>query len=223
MFSMYEKLMALPLFKGASTNLIQTFAEKTPLMFSKYSEGQTIVTPKESCNTVKCLLSGSAVISHPVAGRSIWIHETVGPDSMIGIERLFGLDTTFSIKAVAGEECSLMEFSKKIFIQLLQDHQLLMINYINYLCRNAQKPAAALLDNPLDSPSSFLAMLVALTTSRESKNVEIEFKEGIDSSFVYNDGKISETISSLVKKGVIRIASNRLIKIISREDLCSCL
>ncbi len=59
MDSMYDTIMGLPLFAGASHEKISEVIGKYKFHFLKYTEGQTIVTAGETCTHLKCIISGS--------------------------------------------------------------------------------------------------------------------------------------------------------------------
>lgn len=127
---MYEKIVELPLFKGLSRDEVNDFVGRTALSFSRHAAGETIAAAGQPVTSVKCLLSGSVSLSG-LSGTSV----TVGAGSILGLDRLYGLDTTYGCEITALEPVALMEFSKSALLEALQSNQLILINMLNYLCR----------------------------------------------------------------------------------------
>lgn len=166
--------MGLPLFKGAGKELIHSVAEKTPLLFSKYTSGQSLVRAGHACSSVKCLLTGKVRISRTIMNGSLTVSYTIGPDIVLGVEHLFGLDTDYSFTAKALSDCGVMEISKKHYIDLLQSDRLLLLNYLNYLSLRAQKGIDILSNSDLQMPHSMFNSLICQLKEKHCSDIEIK-------------------------------------------------
>ena len=220
MDSMYERLMGLPLFKGASTELIHSFAEKTPLRFTTYKPGETIVRERDNCSTVKCVVSGSVVCEHHLFNGAMTVREFLDAGVVLAVEHLFGLDTRYGICVKANSQCGIMEFSKKQYMQLLQTHNLVLLNYLNYLARRAQNCEHALSSHTMKNISSELSFLVQVSSNVDGHDIDIE-TSGTPIIEVLSGGERAEDrdFEELIKNGFIEILSDYKIKIPSRKLL----
>lgn len=174
MYSIYEKIMNLSLFKGLSYDSISLFVAKTPLTFSKYEVGDVIINPDCACKSVKCLMSGKVNLSVTVCMGHLKISQTLPEGIVIGLDHLYGMDTDYGITVSALESCSIMEFDKKQLMDLLKDNQLIMINYLNYLSLNAQINIDILKTNILTTPLDRLKYIVEVTTRNKAEEIILE-------------------------------------------------
>lgn len=220
MYSMYEKLMSLPLFKGASQEMIHNFAEKTPLEFSRYEDRQTVIRPSDVCASVKCLISGTVVKEQNLCCGEISLREYFGAGVVLGVERLFGLDTKYGCRVKAVDSCGIMEFPKKHYVQLLQSSQLFMINYLNYLSRLAQNCANSLRKYRYGNMESELGFLIQTATSPLAEKIEIESADKpIWDLFGRDEREGIRKSENLTRRGAVEILSDKVLLIPSRAAL----
>jgi len=217
---MFETLMSLPLFKGASVEQISSFVEKTNLSFKSFNPGEKIASYKDSCKTLRCLISGEMEVSHPLFSGNLMVYETVGPGRFIGVEHFFGLDHRLELSARALSRCGTMEIQKHQYMSLLQNNQIFLMNILNYLARSAQKGYNVLAEAEYGSLVSLLAHMVDTTTTNESTFVSVE-SVGVPLieffSKLYSDADVQ--LKSLAENGVLVIVSDRKIAFPSRVHL----
>lgn len=217
---MFETLMSLPLFKGASYEQISLFVEKTHLSFNSYGPGEWIVTDKDTCRNLCCLLSGTISVMHPVFSGNIIVREVVGPGRFMGVERLFGLENGFSFSARALVRCGTMEFSKNQYLSLLQSNQIFLMNSLNYISRYAQKCEAFITDSRMDSLLSLLVHLIEAKTAPDSRQIRIESTTvPLIEYLSFSVPVCGDQITPLVDSGLIRVLSDYMIEIPSRRQL----
>lgn len=220
MNTMYETLMSLPLFKGAGAELISAFLEKTHLSFESYAPGETVITPGESCMSVKSLLSGSCALHHPLFSGHLVVTETVPAGSMLGAQYLFGRDTCYNFSAVSKEKCGIMEFPKTQYFALLQTNQIFLMNYLNFLALRVQKEEEALASRKNATLAFFLSYIVDLTTNRNSSDISVESQGASVEEILFHQARFdSGEIRDLEEAGVIRPVSDRRLEIPSRYRL----
>ncbi len=174
MDSMYAMIMSLPLFKGISREQVSSFLEKTNLAFRTYHKGEVVFRPGDVCRDVRYLIGGNLELRHTCfSGRCIVV-ETLAAGSVIGVDRLFGLNTRFESRAECQGMVDMMWFSKEQFLQLLHSDEIYLINFLNYLSLRAQKPVDIL--NRFKSPRliGYLAYWISILTERGSTGIEIE-------------------------------------------------
>lgn len=174
MASMYVTIMDLPLFKGISTDHVSAFLEKTRLEFVKYAPGDEIHHQQEQCNEMRYVISGKVGIIHSNVSGSCSIHEEIPTGSVIGADRLFGMNTVYTNTAVALSDVCIMKFSKDKYLQLLASDEIYLMNILNYLSLRTQRSVDAL--NQLYSGSllGHLAYWLETLTERDSKNIKVD-------------------------------------------------
>ena len=219
--SIYEKILNLPLFKGLSTEALERFVTKTPISFYKCKEGDLIAQPGLRCDSVRFVLGGNIRTEKVVMDGTLSVIEYLGEGSMLGADRLYGIDTHYAEKVIAAENCSIMEFSKKYFINLLREDQLILINYLNYLSKEAQKNLFFLKDCDIKSKINKLKFILTALTVKNALKVNIftnslplfEFL-GYD-----NNKEFISSIGVLLGKGVIDVLGDNQIQINSRREV----
>lgn len=209
MSSFYEKLMDLTLFKGATTEMIHSFAEKTPLSFYKVAPGDIIAATDDLCSSLRCLVSGRVEVEHPLFDGNLSLFETLGPGVVIGLKHLYGLDTHFCCNYLAVDTCGIMEFDKANFIQLIQNNNLILVNYLNYLSLYAQKPISILRDADPRSSSLFLPTLLKGLTCRNAENITLVSHKMPIVLFLEKIFNISEVaLEKMIERGAVSLKSD---------------
>ncbi len=119
MESMYDILLELPLFKGASYNRISEIVGKAKFHFLKYLPNEKIIEAGEPCTHLKFVISGSVrVIAANPDGRFKVSQTLVAPD-VIAPDFLFGRATRYPVTAIANETAGLVQIGKQDFIDIL--------------------------------------------------------------------------------------------------------
>lgn len=220
MNTMYEILMSIPLFKGASHDQISLFLEKTSLQFKNFKTDDKVCAYGDDCQYVICLLSGKLRVEHPVAHGKAVVTETIGPGSVVGFGSLFGLNTKFEFDAIALQDSGLMYFSKESYRQLLQSSQIYLINCLNYLSRKGQRCEEVSNALPGCNLKCRLAAVVALTTSNNAADIRIASR-GLDLAEVLccNRDCYEREIELLEQAGYVKRLDPQTLSILSRAQL----
>lgn len=218
MYTMYETLMSLPLFKGATHDAIHLFAEKTHLSFEKFKKGDTIFHPGQQCDSVHCLLSGSIISKSEWFEGKLTISEVSGPNIVIGGNFLFGMSTSFSSLIEANEDCGLMSFSKKKYLELLQHNQIFLINFLNLLSLEAQYDKMAI--NRVISPQGIMSLpyIVDVTTRRNSNSIMINSANtSLANLFNIESSLLQPVLNKLEDCNIVKVISDRAFNILNRN------
>ena len=211
MYSMYEKIMSLPLFKGITQEMVEYFIEKTPLLFTKFKEGDIILKRHEKCNSLKCLITGKASITHYLFDNKLEIIETIDGEFIFGSENLFGIDNKSQCCVRAVEECSVMEFTKKDYLKLLHNNNILLLNYLNFLSRNTQKFYGLISEMNWQNPIRAMIDLIQAITNRDASRIEINSREKDLAGFL-------ATMSGIDKEKILSEAANMGVSIRSNKN-----
>lgn len=218
MYSVYERLMNLPLFKGAGEDLINEFAEKTPLEFKTFAPGEVIISENQICNEVVCLLSGRVKrVMKYCSGRLI-VSELIKGGTLIGIEHLFGLHQKYNMEITASEEAGIMYFPKQHYLRLLQSSNLILINCLNYLSRFAQNGRNALKSHDMSGIDSVISYLLQVTTAANATEIYLTtpFSSFIEFIAPYSNRGESE-FEDMINRGLVKLVNPQTLYVPSRD------
>lgn len=220
MMTMYERLMTLPIFKGVGTEQLSLFLEKTHLDFDNYEAGDVIQPLLDDCNGLKCVLSGRIEMAYTLSrGHSRLIAE-YGPGKVLGLERLFGMDTRTRHEVRALEPCGTMSFSKEQYMSLLRTNHICLINYLNYLNYHCQRIEVSMESLYSRSVAGSVATIVSLMTDRDCKRIVLEGMDHLWATGSENaEAEFARQADMLVDAGVIKFGNEGEIIIESRQTL----
>lgn len=220
MHTMYERLMTLPIFKGVGPEQLSLFLEKTHLDFDNYEAGGVIADYGEECEGLKCVLSGRIRVVHNLSGGRAKLIAEYGPGKVLGLERLYGMDTRFGHVVRALTECGTMSFSKQQYMSLVQNNNICLINFLNYLSLRAQRVEHSVEKLYANTLIGRMATILSLLTSRDSSRIIIkniydmsDFKTE-DELLVYR-----RDLETLSEKNLISIKDNNTVEVLSRSAL----
>lgn len=217
--SMYETIMELPLFKGASTEDISSFLEKTKIEFKNYKAGDVIITEDEPVKVLKFMISGKAEVTASICGGEARVVTETEEMVAFGVSGLFGLTPHYVVSAKAKNKVSLMEFSKDSFIELLKINNIFLLNYANFLSHRVQKHENLIRSAKGTGALDALRAIVSAFSTRKCESIYLEFKNE-ESLLKYFPWKGRNDLLELEEKGLISLDGSR-IKIISRQYLLS--
>ncbi|MEE1023161.1 MAG: Crp/Fnr family transcriptional regulator [Muribaculaceae bacterium] len=219
MDSMYSTIMDLPLFKGISKDHVSAFLEKTHVSFVNYGKGERLHDRCQPCRVMRFVISGSVRVSHTHISETCTISEVLTPGSVIGADRLFGMNTEYSSDADAISTVSVMEFSKEQYLKLLASDEIYLINVLNFLSRRAQIPKDFLTLLYSGSLLGNLAFWVSTLTEIKSHSIEIQATiQALSTLTNISQASIRTQLAELRESGLAGYAPGR-IKILSRADI----
>lgn len=173
MLTMYEKLMSLPIFKGVGPDQVSQFLEKTDLNFQTYQPGDTVVERTEVCDAVTCVLTGDVEVSYNIGASGVELKASYGMGKMIGLDRLYGLDTYYPYEVVTRQGCGTMSFSKNKLLSLIKNNDICHINLLNILSLRSQISIHAAECVSYKDPLSRIAAILLLLTDRDCLKIRI--------------------------------------------------
>lgn len=139
MFTIYNKLLKLPLFIGIGSNEVKNIVGLTKFGFHKREAGHLLVAEDERCTKLYFLMSGSLrVISH-ADNHSYQIEEEVSAPTVIQPEHFFGMVPHYTKDFVAKTDCSLLSLTKAELMRLMDTYIIIRLNFLNILSIRAQR------------------------------------------------------------------------------------
>lgn len=150
--SLFSTLMTLPLFQGMSIDSLTEFVTKTPLLFKKVLEGNTIVEQEKHCDSFIFLLKGNIKIVTKSSTNTINIEETITAPAILQAESLFGLRTRYTHTFIAKTNVQLLIIEKQAITKKLLDYDIFRFNLLNMLCTKIQTSNLLLWNKPSKHP-----------------------------------------------------------------------
>ncbi len=219
MESMYDILLELPLFKGASYNRISEIVGKAKFHFLKYLPNEKIIEAGEPCTHLKFVISGSVrVIAANPDGRFKVSQTLVAPD-VISPDFLFGRATRYPVTAIANETAGLVQIGKQDFIDILNSDPVFLYNFLNTLSMNAQKAVEGVLAVAAGSLEERIAFWIIALTQPSGTDITLTCKQrDLYSLFGVQRSSFIATLDKMREQGSIDYDTNE-IRIISRKEL----
>lgn len=219
MDSMYEILMELPLFKGASHERISEIVGTTKFHFLKYLAGESIINAGEPCSHIKFIISGKARSTIANGNGRFKVSQTLEAPSVIAPDYLFGRATQYPCSMIAIETTSILQISKNDFIKILNTDTVFLFNFLNILSRNAQKAADGILAITAGSLEERIAFWIVALTQRGGKDITLSCKHrDLYALFGVQRTSFINTLDSLRQRNILEYDSSE-IRIISRDAL----
>lgn len=211
MASMYETIMNLPLFKGASREQVSLFLEKTNIHFLRYEDGDVVANCGDPVPGIMCVMNGNVEIIHSLEKSGLIITEEVGNETVLCADRLFGLDTTFNCEIRAKGSCGVMLFRKEQYTDLLKTVPLFFINFINYLSFRAQRPESILKSFNMNCILNRVAAEIVLLTNRNARIIRVSASgaENEDMANLLNSNK--SRLKNMSEEGIVSVNDGELL------------
>lgn len=219
MDSMYDKLLGLSLFKGASSEALSEILEKTKFHFLKYPAGSVVVDAGDPCTHVRCLIAGSVgVMMSGRDGRFLLRHALHAP-SVLAPEFLFGRAPFYPYTATALEPISLLQISKNDYMKILDSNDVFMYNFLNILSMHAQKSVEGILAITTGSLEERLALWVVTLTPRDAVDIYVRARQrDLASLLGVSHRALTAALDRLRQRGIVHY-DNTEIRFHSRQAM----
>lgn len=137
-FTMYDKLLQLPLFQGLGKNDFTQILEKVKFHFHKYAPGTILVREEEACDKLIFILDGEIQAEAYDSTQRYVLQETFKAPHIIEPYSLFGMRPNFSATYTAATETNTLTIKKEYVLEQLNNYDVFAINYLNMLSNRAQ-------------------------------------------------------------------------------------
>lgn len=217
--SMYETLLELPLFKGVSHERISEIIGKTRFEFKKFMPNEVILHSGQNCTHLTFVLSGEVRISISDASKSFSVRQTVtGPDCLLP-DFLFGRSTSFPGEATALSSVRVLKIDKVDYLKILTIDPVFLLNYLNYLSMNAQKPIEGLLAGSITDLAKRIALLIVSTTQSTAQNIVVKcIGPDLFTSLRFDRNSLLNALEEMKKENLIDFNDNS-ITVLDRRGL----
>lgn len=223
MDSMYEILMALPLFHGVSYSKISEVVGQTKFHFLKYLDGEKIVEAGQECTHIKFIISGAARLSIDNSDRRFKVSQTLSAPDVIAPDFLFGRDTCYPCTAVAIESTGILQISKADYVKILNSDPIFLFNFLNILSMNAQKSVGGILALTTGSLEERIAFWIVALTQRGGSDIVLSCRQrDLYTLFGVQRTSFISTLDSMKERGLIDYDQNE-IRITDRAQMLALL
>ncbi len=156
---MLQKLSEHPLFKGVKFTFLKELKEQNAIIFSEFSQGQTIYSPEDQAKRMGFLIAGDAAVYSSHASTPVLLRKLSAGDTF-GVANLFCDRKTYVTHIVATRPCQILLFYESTVLMLLQKDPTFLMNYIHFLsdriCFLNQKISCFIAGSPENKLASFL-------------------------------------------------------------------
>lgn len=218
---MFDKLMELPLFQGASHEQISALVAKIPFHFLKFSNGQRIIASGSASTHLRFIVSGKARSVTSGAAARVAVAQTLSAPNVVGADFMFGREPAYPFDLYAVGDCGILQLSKADYMSIVRSDDVFLFNILNYLSRNAQKPKLSLQHMSHGLVAERIAFVVSMFTSKASADIAITFRQK-DLCLMLGTRRTAlvSALSSLKARGIVDYTSST-ISVLDRSALVS--
>lgn len=204
MASMYEQLMALPLFQGVSSERLSALVEKYPFHFLKFRAGEVIVEPDQPCTHVQFVVSGAAMAELRHRKLQVVLRQLLPAPNVLAPHHLFGLETSYPFGVTAHGECGVLQLRKSDYVSMVQADKVFLFNILNYLSLHTQRLRSSLLTMSRGSVVEHLAIYVGTFTTQLSQQVSLEYRQrDLCALLGVQRSVLTRTLDDLEQQGIV--------------------
>ena len=219
MDNIYELISGLALFSGATKEKILEIAGTTKFHFLKYLEGETVVKPGDQCTHLKFIISGKVRSSITSADGRFVVSQTLTAPNVIAPDYIFGRHTEYPCSVAAIEPTSILQIEKMEYLKILNSDRIFLINYLNYISRNAQKGVDGVLAVATGSLEERIAVWIICMTQSGATDVELVCRQrDLYSLFGVQRSSFIGVLDSMAARNLIKYTNDRII-VIDRPGL----
>lgn len=219
MENMYELLIGLPLFSGASYERILEVVGSTKFHFLKYNAGEVFIKPGGPCTHLKFVISGSARISIANSDNRFVVSQTVKAPNVIAPDFIFGRTTLYPCTATALTQTGILQITKADYLKILNSDPIFLYNFLNSLSMNAQKAVEGVLSVATGSLEERIAFWIIALTQRGGEDIVMSCRQrDLYSVFGVQRSSFIATLDEMKEKGLIDYSSNE-IRFLNRRAL----
>lgn len=138
MISNFVKLEKCPVFKGLSSEEIESLFNQINFQIKKYNEGQMVTHAGDTVDKLIVVLTGSVKGEMmDFSGKTIKIEDIEAPKPL-AIAFLFGKANRFPVNVISNTESELLIIPKESVLRLFAINQTILLNYLNTISDRSQ-------------------------------------------------------------------------------------
>lgn len=209
---MFELLMELPLFYGATHARLAEVVGQAKFHFLKYPKGETIVRAGDTCSHMTFVISGAVRGTAVNRNGRFAVGQTLEAPAMLSPDFLFGPRTVYPSTIVALDSVSILKISKKDFCSILYSDEIFLFNYLNILSANAQKAQAGILSLTDGSIEERIAFWIIALTHPAAKDIRLSCKaRDLCTLFGVQRSNFDAVANAMQEKGLLTYTPREII------------
>lgn len=138
-YTIFDKLLELPLFQGMSKNDLAIIVGQRKFGFHKIAEGKNVVKDGDVCNSLRFLLDGELYVTTEADDHGYALTEEIFAPNIIQPEHIFGLSQHYSRTYTTKTPCSILSIDKGEVVKLSEESAIFRINFLNILSTQSQR------------------------------------------------------------------------------------
>jgi CRP-like cAMP-binding protein len=218
--SIFQTLRELPFLSGVSTARIQEMVGSMPFHFMKFQPGDVIAAEGEPCTHLKIIISGTVRLTITSSNGQVSVEQTIGANSALAPDYLFGRRTTYPGSARAITQVSAVQIAKADYRKMLSSDSVFLFNYLNTVSTNAQKGIGGIMAIAGASLAERLALWVETLTHTQSTNIVIRSKHrDLAAAMGVTRSTFNTAVERMEADGLIELRDVHELRIIDRAAL----
>ncbi len=209
--SIYDSILQIPLFKGLSVEAFNKIIEKYKFDFLSYNKGYAIINAGDECDSFKFIISGSVRLEYINKKVKIKLSETItGPNNIVSNYSIGNNKYPVSVYA-CDDNTGILSIDKQDFISIMQEHRVVLLNYLIDLSRKSQTPFEAYNQIANDNVRAKFAFWILYFTSYNSSDIVINAKlRDIYMFFGAQRSVFNMVLDEMKELGIINFSSKEI-------------
>jgi CRP-like cAMP-binding protein len=218
-----KTLASSSLFAGHQENEIRSLIELAGYQVKEFKTGRIIASEGERCRSLMMVINGSVKGEMiDFSGRVLKIEDISAPRPL-ATAFLFGKDNRFPVTITATETVDILIFSKSSVLNLMQNSEVFLTNFLNAVCNRAQFISEKLRFLSFKSLKSKIGNYLLELQKEQQGAEEIHLKHThaqLADLFGVARPSLSRSLRELHRAGVVE-AEGKLVRIINPQALLS--
>ncbi len=209
--SMFETIVALPLFRGISEKQLMQVLEQCKIRFESAKAGRVILNAGEQCTHLTFVVSGIVRATTTTTDGRLSLSQSVkGPDVLYP-DFLFGISTARPAVVRSMSEVVMLHVAKSDLIKVLTTNYVVLFNYLNILSSNAQRGYRDVFNGSGGDISRRLATRICALTKPNSFDIVLEINTNVATEFDTSIEAFNNAFNSLVEQKAVSGTPNRIV------------
>ncbi|MDE6288472.1 MAG: Crp/Fnr family transcriptional regulator [Muribaculaceae bacterium] len=201
---MFETLIGLPLFKGASMERMEKTVGSSKFHFLKYLPDTVIYNAGDPCTDVTFILSGKVKFSITNSDKRFSVSYCLDAREVLSPDFLFGRHTNFPATITAVDTVSILRIPKTDYVNILESDKVFLFNYLNILSVNAQKAVEGIIAVSTGNVPERIAYWISVLTQPRAYSIVLECRRrDLSALFGVHIVSLKNALESMHKQGLL--------------------
>lgn len=208
---MYDTLLDLPLFRGASRDRITDTVGKAKFHFLKFEPGDKIVGAGQPCSHLMFILAGQVEASMEMGNGKYTCKQYFRNPDVLYPDFLFGRDIHFPASVTAISTTNILQIEKADYLHILKSDSVFLLNFLNFLSINSQKALSELAQSSDANPDKRIAFRILGLTRLSANRIVISTSDGsLSQLFGVTIDQLQSFLSRMKEKRILDFESGQI-------------